>query len=79
MQRFPAKIPQKSELKSAKFSRRSCAANTDLKKGKILKDIHIIGLRPLVGISIWNKKKMVNRTLKRNIAVGEIINYRDIK
>ena len=53
--------------------------NIDLKKGKILKDTHIIGLRPLVGISILNKKKIVNRTLKRNIAVGEIIKYRDIK
>ena len=79
MQQFSSKKPQKSELKSAKFSRRSCAANIDLKKGKILKDTHIIGLRPLVGISILNKKKIVNRTLKRNIAVGEIIKYRDIK
>ncbi len=78
MQNSNAIMPQKSELKSYKLSRRSCALAFDLKKDQIIKDKNIIGLRPLKGVSIYKKKKIINKKLNKNMKAGTLINYKDI-
>ena len=51
----------------------------NLKKGEILKTSNIIGVRPLSGIPIWNKKTILNKKLKKNKLSGSIIKLNDLK
>ena len=74
----PLKLPQISEMKSYKFNRRSCAVSKNLKKGDILRKEDIIGVRPLDGISITKKKKIINKKLKVNKTKGSIIKVEDL-
>jgi len=70
--------PQESEKKTYKLSRRSCVLINDLKKDQIIKYDNIVGLRPLKGVSIFNKEKIINKKVNKNMKAGAIINYKDL-
>ena len=54
------KTLQFSEIATLKLNRRSCAVSTNLKAGEKIYEKDIIGVRPMLGIPINNKKIFVN-------------------
>tara|TARA_B100001027_G_scaffold215117_1_gene188472 strand:+ start:8353 stop:9372 length:1020 start_codon:yes stop_codon:yes gene_type:complete len=79
MMKYDKKIPQLSEIKSLKFNRRSCAASTNLKAGEKIFEKNIIGVRPMFGIPINNKKIFINKKLKKNLKMGTIFKLNQFK
>ncbi len=73
------KIPQKSEKKSINLNRRCCAASVNLRAGQKILEKDIIGVRPMLGVPISNKKMIINKSLKKNLKMGSIIKLSLVK
>ena len=68
---------EKNEKDTVIVQRRSIRAARDLSKGEILKDSDIISLRPCPknSISPFEKKKILNKKLKKKIKKGDTIQW----
>ena len=66
-----------AENKSKKF-RRSIFAIKDIKKGQKFSEENIKKIRPGNGLSPIYFEKIINKNSKKNIKIGEPINYKDI-
>jgi len=73
------KIVDRLEKVAAKKIRRSIVANKNLYKDQVIKYDDLTWLRPGEGLSPGNEKKIVNKKLKKNILVGDIILPKHIK
>jgi len=73
------KTLQFSEIATLKLNRRSCAVSTNLKAGEKIYEKDIIGVRPMLGIPINNKKIFVNKKLKKDLRSGTILKLNQIK
>lgn len=73
------KIVLKCEHKTRKLARRSIVASKPLFEGNKIKLSDINYKRPGTGISPKNLKKILNKTLKRNIEQDQIIRLSDFK
>ena len=62
---------QKSESLNLAVSRRSIAANKNLKKNSIIKSSDLIFVRPRTKFCISNEKKIIGKKLKKAIRFGE--------
>ena len=67
----------KSEIISRKNARRGLFYNKNLKKGHKIRSVDLIALRPNIGISPENYKKILGKKLKFDKKKGQIITYRD--
>lgn len=65
------KIIQKSEKLNIAGSRRSIAANKNLKKNSIIKISDLVFVRPQFKSSILDEKQIIGKKLKRSIKSGE--------
>ena len=71
------KKPQLCEKDAHVASRRSVAANCDLKMGTKLSSIHLTWVRPGNGFPPGEEKKILGKKLSRNLKMGEIIKKSD--
>lgn len=69
----------KSEIISRKNARRSIFINKNLKKNQKLNKNHLIMLRPAIGISPFNVKKIYNKKLNKNKNSGDLLKLSDLK
>jgi sialic acid synthase SpsE len=67
----------KSEIISRKNARRGLFYNKNLKKGHKIRSVDLIALRPNIGISPENYKKILGKKLKFDKKKGQIITYGD--
>ena len=79
MMKNDKKIPQLSEIKSIKLNRRSCAVSKNLKAGMKIFEKDIIGVRPMLGIPINDKKIFIKKKLKKDLKTGSILKLNQIK
>ncbi len=71
---------EKNEIESRKVQRRSICLNKDLKSGETIKESDLSYLRPLLDNSFhpYEKLKVINKVLKKNLSVGESIKKENI-
>ncbi len=70
---------QKCEKNMKVEARRSIAAASNLIKGTKLSASHLTWLRPGIGFSPGQEKKLIGKKICRNLKKGQIIKKRDIK
>ena len=72
---------ENNELETVILQRRSIRAKSKLPKGLKLKSSDLISLRPCPsnGLMPFEIKKVVGKTLKKNIEKGDIVKWEDIK
>tara|TARA_B100000989_G_C19531342_1_gene470117 strand:- start:1632 stop:2648 length:1017 start_codon:yes stop_codon:yes gene_type:complete len=73
------KRPQKCEKGMKIEGRRSIAVNCNLPKGTKLSNSHLMWVRPGIGFSPGEEKKIIGKTICRNLKMGQIIKKIDIK
>ena len=75
------KIIEKNENETVILQRRAIRTKTKLPKGLKLKSADLICLRPCPsnGILPFELKKIVGKTLKKNIEKGDLIKWKDLK
>ena len=73
------KKPQLCEKRMKIEGRRSIAVNCDLTKGTKLSNSHLTWLRPGIGFSPGEEKKIIGKRTRRNLKMGQIIKKIDIK
>tara|TARA_B100000795_G_scaffold269115_1_gene257598 strand:- start:3635 stop:4687 length:1053 start_codon:yes stop_codon:yes gene_type:complete len=72
------KIVLDCEKKTRKYARRSLVANTNLKKGHVIKENDLIPKRPGTGVSPNMINKFIGKKINRNLLADEFINLKDI-
>ena len=75
----PEKVVQESEAKSSHLSRRSIVAAANLTQGHRLSWRDLTWMRPAVGMPPGNEERMVGKTLKRSLLLGEPILFSDLE
>ena len=72
------KEPSKSEIPNKVVARKSLHLNTSLGKGSIIKENHLIALRPGDGISpmVWNQ--IIGRCLNKDLNAGTKLKWSDL-
>ena len=75
------KVIEKNENETVILQRRAIRTKTKLPKGLKLKSADLICLRPCPsnGILPFELKKIVGKTLKKNIEKGDLIKWKDLK
>jgi N-acetylneuraminate synthase/N,N'-diacetyllegionaminate synthase len=73
------KYPSNSEEKNKLVARKSLHASRDLISGDVLTDDDIIALRPGTGISPMEIDFVIGKTLLNDIAMGQQIQFKDLK
>ena len=73
------KKQQKCEIEMKNVGRRSIAAAYNLLKGNKLSESDLIWVRPGKGFSPGEEKKVLGKTILRNLKIGQIIKKSDIK
>ena len=73
------KRPQLCEKGMKIEGRRSIAVSCDLPKGTKLSNSHLIWVRPGIGFSPGEEKKIIGKRTCRNLKMGQIIKKIDIK
>jgi N,N'-diacetyllegionaminate synthase len=73
------KKKQNCEIEMKKVGRRSIAAAHNLSKGSKLSNSDLIWVRPGTGFSPGEEKKVLEKTIRRNLKIGQIIKKSDIK
>ncbi len=73
------KKQQKCEIEMKNVGRRSIAAAYNLLKGNKLSKSDLIWVRPGKGFSPGEEKKVLGKTILRNLKIGQIIKKSDIK
>jgi N-acetylneuraminate synthase len=75
------KIIEKNENETVILQRRAIRSKTKLQKGLRLKSTDLISLRPCPqnGILPFELKKVVGKTLNKNIEKGDLIKWEDLK
>ena len=75
------KIIEKNENETVILQRRAIRTKTKLSKGLKLKPSDLISLRPCPsnGIMPYELKKIVGKTLKKDIKKGDLIAWKDLK
>ena len=73
------KKQQNCEIEMKKVGRRSIAAAHNLSKGNKLSNSDLIWVRPGTGFSPGEEKKVLGKTIRRNLKIGQIIKKSDIK
>ena len=75
------KIIERNENETVILQRRSIRAKSKLPKGLKLKSSDLISLRPCPsnGLTPFEIKKVVGKTLKKNIKKGDIVKWEDLK
>jgi N,N'-diacetyllegionaminate synthase len=74
----PEKRVQPSEEPNAKPARRSIAAARDLPRGHRLADGDLIWVRPAIGLPPGEERRVLARSLTRDLATGEAITEQDV-
>ena len=72
------KIVLACESKTRKYARRSLVANSNLKKGHIIKEKDLIPKRPGTGIPPNKINEFIGKKIKRSLLADEFINLKDI-
>jgi N,N'-diacetyllegionaminate synthase len=74
----PAKAVQPSEQATITPARRSIAAARDLPRGHRLASTDLMWVRPATGLPPGEERRVVQRTLARDVKTGEAITERDV-
>jgi len=75
----PEKIVQPCEMELVQAARRSIAAGADLPRGHRLNRDDLLWLRPGTGLPPGEENRLVGRTLKRDMALGEPFSLDDLE
>ncbi len=74
----PEKRVQPSEEANQKAARRSIAAATDLPRGHVLKAGDLMWVRPAIGLPPGEERRVLARTLTRDVVAGDAITEKDV-
>ncbi len=69
----------KDEIKKSKIMRRSITIKKEIKKNQIIRYKDLDLQRPGTGISPGHLKKIVNKKANKNLAIGEILKWNNIR
>ena len=70
---------QKEEEEMSKISKKSLYFKENFLKKRILKSEDLVAMRPAIGISPMEKKKIVGRKLKKNVKKNHLVNLKFLK
>jgi len=73
------KIVLPSEKKSRMYARRGISLNKNVRKNEVLKESHLICLRPEKGIKAIYWKKVLGKKVLKNLSFGHQLKWSDIK
>ena len=74
----PEKRVQASEAGNLRPARRSIAAARDLAQGHTLRDGDLVWVRPAIGLPPGDERKLLARTLTRDVPAGDAITEKDV-
>ena len=63
----------------SKISKKSLYFKENFLKKRILKSEDLVAMRPAIGISPMEKKKIVGRKLKKNVKKNHLVNLKFLK
>ena len=71
---------ENNESETVVLQRRALRAKRNLKSGEIIQEDNIISLRPCPkeGLLPFEKEKILNKKLKKNIIKGDLIKWEDL-
>lgn len=72
------KIPSRSEIKNISIARKSVYVSQNLDKGTVLKDHHLITLRPGTGISPMRWNDLIGNSINKSLSKGHQITWDDL-
>lgn len=72
------KIPSKSELKNINIIRKSIFLSQDLLKGTVLKEHHLVPLRPGTGISPMKWNDIIGKSINKSLNKGHQLAWEDL-